>query len=473
MDDHVVRPVGTRLLAGASYTIGKRWCESKRCTTQLVPTVGQVVTHADCTCNEERALRYRHLVDTVTSVVDLKGCQASALRLAHALRREGEVARQRAVDYLAGYDGSKLRLLQEAKLSLQGQAIEPEDARVSMFLKDDKYTMDDLKEPRCIQYRSKRLHLYLGRFIHPIEKLLCDHHENGVRVVAKSRNSLDRASDLRSMWDGYMDPMAVLLDHSKFDAHISQAHLELEHMVYSHVNPDVKLAKVLRWQIKNAGRTKNGTKYKVSGTRMSGDVTTGVGNSIINLVMLQTWLAVSGVAGSIYVDGDDSVVVISRSDYHKLDFPWWTTVGMQTKSEVAYEFEHVEFCQCRPVYISQMGHWRMVRNPCRVVTRCPWTTKKYDEAAYQRLTRTIGWCELASNGGVPVLQAYAQWFMDQGEGRLLKCAIRDHLRDRVEHVSVSEPNLETRLSFENAWGISVAEQLVLEGGQFGRLCVAA
>lgn len=462
MDEYLARPDGV-LLPGASLVLGPAWCATKRLTYQLVECTSVVLTHADCVCNEERALRYRHLIDTVgDDVIDLNSSVSKAIWLAAIIRKEGVVERQRAIDYIETYDGGKKKLLQEAQVSLQERAICKKDALVSMFLKDDKYPINDLKEPRCIQYRSKRFHLYLGRFIHPMEKRFCALEVDGCRVCAKGRNSVERASDIVNMWESFLDPVAVLLDHSKFDAHITTKHLLLEHFFYRLLNPDTRLAKVLRWQLDNQGRTKNGTRYSVKGTRMSGDVTTGFGNSVINACMMFAWLQHCGVAGRVYVDGDDSVIVISRSDLYKLDFGWWRTVGMQTKHDLAYQLEHVEFCQTRPVHVAEQGVWRMVRNPKRVVTRTPWTTKKMDPKGYSRLTRTIGWCELASNGGVPVLQAYASWFMKQGSGRLIKSAIREHLRDRIEHVYESQPGMATRLSFEQAWGVSPAEQISIE-----------
>lgn len=407
-------------------------------------------------------MKFRHMLRTVESAPDLRAVQATVLELAARIRRSCEPQRERAVDYIARYSGGKNRLLEQARVSLQSSAFRAKDSRVSMFLKDDKYFLDDLKEPRCIQYRSKRFHLYLGRFIHPMEVLFCHYEDNGIRICAKSRNSLDRASDLRAAWEEFVDPMAVLLDHSKFDAHVAVPHLDVEHSFYKALNPDLRLAHALSMQMHNVGYTKHGTRYEVDGTRMSGDVTTGFGNSVINYAMIATWLKKCGVRGRAYVDGDDSVVTMSRDQYDKLDFSWWVSVGMHTKVEHAYEFEHVEFCQCRPVWIDQVGEWRMVRNPTRVVSRAPWTTRNYPEVALLRLVRTIGWCELASNGGVPILQSYASWFMEQGSGRLMRNEIEAHLRDRVEHVSCSVPNIATRLSFESAWGISVAEQFLIE-----------
>ncbi len=463
MVEHDGGQAGCRLLPGATYNVAKPWCESRRFTTELVPSIEPIYTHADCTCNESRALTLRHLVDTgLPHCVDASGLWPELAKVAGNMRSGSSVERCSVQTYLDGYSGNKLRLLQAAQVSLQSRKSGVQDARVRMFLKDDKYTLDGLKEPRCIQYRSKRYHLDLGRYLKPMEEAFYAYRVRDVPVCAKSRNMAQRAADLHELWQTYEQPVALLLDHSKFDAHVGPGLLQLEHDFYQLLNPSPQLARLLRMQRVNSGTTKNGTTYKVSATRMSGDVNTGFGNSVINYALLATWLSSRGVQGSIYVDGDDSVVVVDVKQMHLLNVGWFVQWGMDTKLEVATEFSRVEFCQSRPVYIHEQEQWRMVRNPARVLVRDPWTTKNYPEPALLRLTRTIGWCELACHGGVPVLAAYSKWFMNQGAGRLLRHEVAERLRGVRESSVDTVPGHATRLSFAAAWDLSPAEQVLAE-----------
>lgn len=461
MDDEVARPVALGLLPGASYALAPVQCATRRFTTELVPSLVPVYTHAECTCNEERALKYRHLVDTGSRCTAASEVFSVLAPLAARLRKTADLRRLSALEYIDGYSGNKRSLLQQARVSLQASRVSKRDAAVRMFLKDDKYVDGEFKEPRCIQYRSKRYHLRLGSYLAPIEHAFYGVlGPAGVPVCAKARNTFDRAADLRVMWDAHNSPVAILLDHSKFDAHVSPELLRVEHAFYSLLVPEEKLARLLEMQRVNRGRTATGTSYSVKATRMSGDVNTGLGNSVLNYGMIRAWLDAYGVSADVYVDGDDSVVVMSRVDLHLVDPTTFARFGMETKVDYAYQFEEVDFCQCRPV--ETVSGWRMVRNPTRVVSRAPWTTRQYPEVAYLRLIRTIGWCELACNGGVPILQAYAKWFMAQGAGRLMRHEISERLRGTREVITDVPITMFVRQSFADAWGISPAEQVRIE-----------
>jgi len=457
--DELSVPPQTSLLPGASIKLGAPWCATKRITQSLVPTPIGVVTHADCVCNERRALTLRHLVDTgarFTAPISELEAALGPVEL-HGLVPWSTL---QVVDH---YTGGKRRALQEAASTLVELPVQSKDGQVRMFLKDDKYTLDDIKEPRCIQYRNYRYGLRLGRYLKPFEREFYSIEVDGHRFSAKGMNSYGRASALREMWDDFQNPVACLFDHSKFDAHVSTELLSLEHAHYCKAFSGDELRWLLSMQLVNRGRTKNGTTYTVRGTRMSGDQNTGLGNTLLNYAILRAYLSRAQVRGHILVDGDDSVIVFERAGFAALEaaYPWFGLCGMETNRPVLVdEFQLLEFCQCRPVLVA--GTWRMVRNPARVITRMPWTTRNYNAKALARLTRTIGWCELVCNTGVPVLQAYSTWFMQQGRGRMMRAHMeaRALLEDtQCLHMPVL---MSTRLSFEEAWGIPVQRQFTME-----------
>lgn len=456
MDEWSLPSGSGRLLEGASITAGPPCCASKRSTKALVEPVVEVVTHSDCVCNEVRALRCRHLVDT-----GARFRRADALYSVMKRMPVVEVDRLGPTQYINRYEAGKKKQLIEAKADMRERALTLGDARVRMFLKDDKYEVDGVKEPRCIQYRSKRYVLALGRYLKPIEdELLSSNGLQDMPFSAKHLNSYGKASQLREAWDSYPSPVAILLDHSKFDAHITYEMLECEHWYYRQVyKNDPLLNRLLRWQILNRGQTKNGTRYTVKGTRMSGDVNTSLGNTILNYAMIVAWLEECSIQARVVVDGDDSVVICDASDVGKVDLSLWKEYGMETKSQFAYEFESVEFCQCRPVEID--GVWRMIRNPCRLVKRAPWTVKKYQPNVEKRLVRTIGFGEAVCNYGCPVNQAYANWFMAQGTGRLIRSELvrRSKGEERIVNAPISSS---TRESYYRAWGIPPSVQVQIE-----------
>lgn len=210
-------------------------------------------------------------------------------------------------------------------------------------------------------------------------------------------------------------------------------------------------------QLVNKGVTRNGTKYRTVGTRMSGDQNTGLGNSILNYAMLSS---VFGKKAAYYIDGDDSVVICESVQVPKLDF---SQFGMSTKAELAYELEKIEFCQCRPVEGAR--EWVMARNPMRALRRLPWVVGSKHLQAIPRYIKSVGMCELALNPGVPVLQAVGQSMLKFGSGRYLHtdrhwaAKLMPQGPESARFISVP---YRSRLSYENAWGISPDEQLEFE-----------
>lgn len=460
------------------YNVKARECGCKRTTHQLFSyelwslNRAMVYTHASCVCNEIAALHMRHQVDDgsrYTSKLSLK------VYLRPLIQAVLPVSQETIISHCSG---DKRSLMLAAQESLLTKSITKSDATVKMFLKDDKYVVDyglgfhlnqsvsnKIAYPRCIQYRNKRYCLQLATYLHPIEKMVYSHCDSsGTPIFAKCRNLSQRGGDLRAKWDSFEKPIAYLLDHSKFDAHVSVQLLALATWFHTSCNSDPILRELLEMQVNNRGYTKNGTSYRTRGTRMSGDQNTGLDNSIINYAMLASWVAASGVRAQFYVDGDDSVIIADRPIDIGVDH--FLQFGMVTKMDCTQEFEQVEFCQTRPVFDGVS--WRCVRNPYRIISRTPWMVgtkwlRKVPDYLY-----SIGLCEQALNMGLPVAQYLAKNLVEKFSGRKRVRTHLDYVANR-EYVRPGRarfvaPTYECRLSFARAWGISPSEQESIEAG---------
>lgn len=366
-----------------------------------------------------------------------------------------------------GYSGAKRKLALDAIESLK---VEPlnihKDSEVRMFLKDDKYHDNDVKAPRCIQYRDKRYAITLAQYCYPIEHAIYKHREDGNLCFAKGRNLKERALDIRQMWDSFTNPVAWLLDHSKFDAHVNEhlhrAARKLNGACYELDGTQRFVKELLRAQLKNKGRTKNGTKYQTRATRMSGDQNTGLDNSTLNWAMIDHVLESCGVKGYKYVDGDDSVVIMDASDRKKCDAKLFKHFGMVTKSEFVTEFEHVEFCQTKPVWNGI--EWIMVRNPDRVLDRIGWIVKKHPVCRDAVYVKSVMLCESALNEGLPVMGPLSSRIANEtniGKKKLMSLETDYHVKqlNKIKGLNYfRDVSYESRLSYENAWGVSVATQ---------------
>lgn len=422
-------------------------------------------THKGCVCNERVALQLRHQVDD--------GARFDAHYFSLFDNNMQKLVKQckpiTKYSVAMGYSGAKRELALRAIESLRNESLDyTRDSRVRMFLKDDKYHTGDRKAPRAINYRDKRYALTLAQYTYPIEHRLYNLRIDGVRTFAKGRNLVQRATDLAKMWGKYVDPCAWLLDHSKFDAHVTKEHIKsaikLNSNCYREAGHRDVVRKLMRCQLVNKGNTRNGTKFNTFATRMSGDQNTGLDNSTINRSMIRTVCDLLGIKCHIYVDGDDSVVVMDRRDLKKTNVELFSKFGMVTKEEFAFEFEHVEFCQTRPVWNGV--EYVMVRNPSRVLSRINWTVKKIPVCRDNVYLKSVFLCEAALNEGVPVFGVLAPRVSKQFVKTKVMGVELDYFVNKLgkEKGKLYEREVcfESRISYENAWNIGVLEQLELE-----------
>lgn len=455
-------------VAGSWYRSPDIACTTKRATRRLVTYPGDtsvVITMSDCACNERLSLSNIHQrgggpVPDINAISELRKVWGGCKALKPLTRLE----------VVSLYTGSKRKQFDAAHRRLRFARILPKHANVSMFLKDDKYPLMEqgplgleypfaAKPARCIQYRSKEYCIELGRYTHPLEEHFYGVVDStGTVLCAKSRNQRERGEDLVAKARCFSDPVFLLLDHSKFDSHCCKELLEVEHDYYKRFYPgDRKLQWLLQLQLRNRGFTKNGTRYFTPGTRMSGDMNTGLGNSVINWLMITSFA--KNVRHALYVDGDDSVLIVDRCDQGKLPpvIEWFARYGMETKCDIAYEIEHCEFCQCRPVEL--VDGWTMARNPARLLTRSLWTVKELRGSAHKLdYIYSVGMCEIAASQGLPVGQALGVAMVRVGGKKLLADVVcgRDATDVTVEVADI------TRESYSRAWDLAPTEQLELE-----------
>lgn len=453
----------SNLLPGCSHDVPKLDCEDSRVTTRLfrfVPDIPSIVwTHKSCVCNEKTALSMRHQIDT-------------GARYQHT-GREFQVLKP-FIKYIPATteaviihhaSSRKKKLLMQASESLLEKPIEPKDGAVRMFLKDDKYHTIKLTPPRCIQYRNKRYCLRLACYLHPIEKYVYSWTDiSGTPVFAKCRNLQQRGADIAAKMDFFRNPVAISLDHSKFDAHVSLQLLDAEHRFYKACNRSPELKELLRLQRINHGVTKNGTRYTTVGTRMSGDQNTGLGNSLINFMMTED--SFGHIKHCVYIDGDDFIIFVEASDAKHIDPNAYSKYGMKTKLDsITSTIEHIDFCQTRPVFNGVS--YTMVRNPARMLQRIQWAVGRFHFKHRINYLTSVGQCCMSLGMGLPIEQYIGATLANLG-GKLINVPLMhsaNRMFMRVGSAYVVEPSYSTRLSYEEAWGITPHQQIELERSQ--------
>nr|WPR18384.1 MAG: RNA-dependent RNA polymerase [Skomarfal virus 39] len=253
------------------------------------------------------------------------------------------------------------------------------------------------------------------------------------------------------MYCHFDNPFVYLIDHSKFDSRVNWRLLRMEHRFYLNIFPDPFLEYLLKFQINNKGRSRNGLKYQCLGRRMSGDANTALGNCVINYALLRIKF---GPLAIIYLDGDDSVV-FTEHIVNDLNFE---DTGMVSKIQIVRHFQEIEFCQARPVMTS-LG-WLMCREPMRALNRALWKLGTVPKDLHNYLA-TIGIGEGLCSPEMPIISVISKVYRSLG-GKY-KIHYSQYRPDTMACVKkFLMPTHSSRVSFANAFDLDVKVQICIE-----------
>lgn len=386
--------------------------------------------------------------------------------------REAHVARPWTQDELLAHTRPhKMRLTIEACKSLAISGVRKADSYIRGFVKAEK-VFDKEAAPRVIQPRTPRYvvatSVFLKRLEGPIYSLLAKLW--GGPTVMKGFNAEQTASHLRDMWEAFNDPVAVGLDASRFDQHVSREALEWEHSVYKLFYRGAdrsELTRLLSWQVKQKAffHAPDGrVKFDITGGRASGDINTALGNCLLMSVLVYAYCISRDIRARLANNGDDCVVVMERADVAKFRLgvdQFFLDHGFTMKvEEPVYTFERIVFCQTQPVWAS--GVWRM----CRQFPQCLRKDTMYIDVRKDEVRgriAAIGVCGTAVASGVPCLQALYEQMSGVGcpsshDSVGYGFTMMSHGLT-PKHVEVTD---EARLSFFSAFGINPHIQKLFE-----------
>lgn len=326
--------------------------------------------------------------------------------------------------------------------SLLEWPVDRSDRKVKAFVKMEKAELlkpqEDgtwkMSDPRIIQARGLRYNVELGRYTRAIEdqlKNLVDPawqaHGIMVPVVAKGHNLIKRAQVISRIWNLYDSPVALSLDLSRWDMHVSTELLQLMCQFYLGIFPDPYLEDLLASLTDSRCKSTQGVVYTKKHGVTSGDMTTALGNCVAVIVIVWTLRSVvegcvmvgdvvSCVMGrsvhyvscqgatrqnhsrdscpicqiniaigrhapaimqfrqkhkhpslTVYDDGDDHVMIVDRelqAVYEEVLPHWWEAAGHKLKVEgIEQLVERILFCQMRPM----MNPPQMVPDPRKVM----------------------------------------------------------------------------------------------------------
>lgn len=409
-----------------------------------------------------------------------RALESFRLKLARVLPSTNRVSTE---DFLSMVPARKRKVYQAAAESLASLPIRKKDSFLSTFIKMEKILFSSKPDPapRVIQPRNPRYNIEVGRFLKPLEHQIYQAVAGvfGGPTIMKGYNSAEQGRIIAEKWHSFRRPVAIGLDASRFDQHVSVDALKWEHGVYTSCFHDRdekrELKRLLKWQLHNRGfcRVPDGTiKYKTDGCRMSGDMNTALGNCLLMCGMIYSLMDNLGISHYELVNnGDDCTLIMEEHDEAavRAAIPgWFLALGFTMKvGDTARELEQIEFCQTHPVEVSP-GEWILVRNcPVALAKDSVCLLPLTSQAELMYWLDAVGQGGLSLTGGVPIYQEfYAKYIqlgapndkilrsnqMEGGFWMLAKGMTRDY-----------RPITDTcRLSFYKAFGILPDEQIARE-----------
>jgi len=371
-----------------------------------------------CACNEFRAITGRHALGAIKGF-DNKNQLLTQLRnevadcakviqpFVHGRCPHNTIVQNTRPGIRQRYINAYLNIVSNRVV------LDSRHSRLTSFIKYEKAAIEKtIKPARLIQFRSYE-------YLYSLKSYVLDHSltikenpglswngQSIQNILTKYHNQKGCARVLKESWDEFIDPVAVCMDHSKFDGHYAPELLDIEHSYWKAIFPSKFLSFLLAQQFKNKARTQCGLRYKMFGHRCSGEYTTSEGNSLINYCMIAVYVKASGIIKfRIHVNGDDSVLIIERSDLNKLkSVEFFKNFNMETEvDKIAHRFEEISYCQCSPIRVG--GEYVMIKEPWRAMSRSAYCDSKYFKCLEKFLAGSA-LCDLLSYQGVPVLQSF-------------------------------------------------------------------
>lgn len=415
-------------------------------------------------------------------------------RLVERICEFGTVKHLTGQEFIDQCPANKRNLYAAAGREYDSRGWRGKDALIKFFVKMEKlnFTKKLDPAPRVIQPRSPVYNYAVGRFTRRIEAdmykaLAKEWGDDGDEVVMKGMTVEDVAMAMRKKWNKFTTPVAVGLDASRFDQHVSADALKWEHSIYNGIFNSSELRQLLKLQLNNKGMgfvDGHKVKYSVDGTRASGDMNTSLGNCIIMCTLVREYVRSIGLDCELVNNGDDCVLFLEKSDLHKICSKqdgvwgsqhleeWFLKYGFEMEvEEPVFEFEEVVFCQSQPILLDKAeDKWVMCRQPTAAWGKDALSLTESTALGFRQWSYQVGVGGAALFGDLPIFGALYEFYKRNGVDSNVKNSLivsdsgfmRMSSKPRIRGDYRGEISDDTRVSFYKAFGYIPSMQIAME-----------
>jgi len=271
----------------------------------------------------------------------------------------------------------------------------------------------------------------------------------------------------------------VATDYTSFESHFSRQIMEdVEFVLYDYMTKDLPEHNEFMGLCRNviAGRNKCQSKtysIELDATRMSGEMTTSLGNGFTNLVLMMVACDLMGSTCDGVVEGDDGLFIINGPVPTPEVF---ANLGMNIKLDVHHDFSSASFCGMVFDRFDRIN----VTDPRDILLNFGWASKFYTRCSQKRLDellRAKSYSFAYMYRSCPIAQSLAAYglritknvdirrlllksrgtFSNEWEKKRLIEAMRPNAK-----LGKMEIPINTRMLVQEKFGIAVDDQILLE-----------
>lgn len=366
----------------------------------------------------------------------------------------------------APYPEWRKQELRDAWAQIDG-IVEKRHFIVNSFTKDETY--GEYKNLRGINARTDAFKCAVGPTFKAIEKVVFSNpwFIKKVPVPDRPRYIYDLLAG--ENYDYYAT------DHTSFEGHFSKEFMEIcEFELYDYMTAALPNHEDFMYLVRNVLGGMNNVKskyfsYLIRATRMTGEMCTSLGNGYSNLIMLLFLAEESGVDISGVVEGDDSLFRVLRGTVLKVDL--LSDLGFTLKIEKCDSINTASFCG----NVFAVGDFNVITDPLQAMLSFGWTSATYQKSKVSKLKKLLRSKSLSliyEYRGCPILKSLGYYGLRVTEGYRAESGRmneyqREQLREQLKHMKEHglpdvEIGIQTRLLFEELYGISVNAQIMFE-----------
>ena len=337
--------------------------------------------------------------------------------------------------------------------------------KVQLFAKDENYVQ--FKHARGIYAREDVAKVFFGPYIKLMENDLYQQPEfiKHVPVADRAKYIMNRLY----VEGGYY----IATDYSSFEAtFIQQLMLNCEFVLYEHYLGHLPEGPEVLSIMKEVMAGKNIIQNKflhciVIASRMSGEMTTSLGNGFSNLMLMTHACKILGVECRGVVEGDDGLFVFLTKRLPTKDM--FARMGCIIKLDVYERISDASFCG----QLFDPEDQELITDPNEVLAKIAWLNSKYVGARQSKLKALLR-CKALSYfhqyPACPIVTELAKYCLRVSAGYDVRSVIksvdsykRDIVLDAIAHPQEERPIGEhTRLLVAEKFGVSVPDQHKIE-----------